>query len=371
MGISPLAALSRNLVFHLTPLIFCLAMVVLPLRADPTPSLDQLTVLDQGSQIIITWHFYYRLLPKKLILPGGSTQITLDDPATLRPNLEALVRSAFALTLDGQPAPLTTLSELNLAPDGGVDATLLYPGRKNARLQVREPLLPLYPSTYIINFEIYSPSARAHAVTGYFTGGAPSPVIDYTQIGDDYKPSIFDALNAPPVKLFKQELRAAWINPSWLFLILIVLLLRPARQLYPLAWIMALAWILPIFIWAHNGTQIPLPLHPLIPALLTAAIAALGLLARPSLAVLAPALACAGLLNGCYEVQKTTLERPPPIGPNLTGLSLGLIAGFALIFAIALPILYECRKHPHFQHAWAPKIAAALALTALALALLR
>ena len=357
--------------------ISCLAVIalgliaVLPLRADPVPSLDQLTVIDQGSQLTLIWHFYYKLLPQKFSLPGENTQIALDDPATLRQNLTRLARGAFALTINGQPTWLADLSELNLAADGGCYATLFYDGHKNGHLELRETILPLYPPSYIINYEIYSPLARARGVTGYFQGGAPSPVVTYMQVGDDYKPSILDALNATPVRLFKAELRAAWLNPGWLFLTLIVLLLRPARELYPLAWIMAMAWILPIFVWAANGTQVPFPLHPLVIALVTAAIAALGIWIAPRLAVFASALAFAGLLNGCLEVQQTTLERPPPDGANLTGLVLGLIAGFALIFAIALPLLHECRKQPGFQRSWAPKIAAALAIGAVVLALFR
>ena len=347
---------------------FCFA-AVLPLRADPTPSLDQLTVLDQGSQLTLIWHFYTKLLSTKFIPPEYKEQI--EEGLTAKPprsSTEILVRAAFILTLDGQPIKPVSV-ETNLAADGGCTATLVYPGRKNARLELRETLLPYYPSAYIINYEIYSPLARARGVTGYFQGGAPSPVVAYTQVSDDYKPSIFDALNATPVRLFKAELRAAWLNPAWLFLTLIVLLLRPARELYPLAWIMAMAWILPIFIWAADGAQVPFPLHPLVTALVTAAIAALGIWITPSLPVFASAVALAGLLNGCLEVQLTTLERPPPDGANLTGLVLGLIAGFALIFAIALPLLHECRRQPGFQRNWAPRIAGALAVLAVVLAL--
>jgi len=360
---------TRDFMFRFAVVASYLA-AILPLCADPVPSLDQLTVIDQGRQVTLIWHFYYKLLPQKFSLPDGGTQVALDDPATLRQNLTRLARGAFALTLDGHPVPPTDLSELNLAADGGCYATLFYAGHKNARLELRETILPLYPPSYVINYEIYSPLARARGVTGYFSGGAPSPVVEYSQISDDYQPSLLDTLNAQPIRLFKAELRSAWINPSWLFLTLIVLLLRPARELYPLAWIMAMAWILPIFIWAANGAQIPLPLHPLIPALLTAAIAALCAWTSPPFAIIVATLALAGLLNGCLEIQRTTLERPPPNGPNLAGLTLGLITGFALIFAIALPLLHECRKTPDFQRAWAPRIAGALAVCAVILALL-
>ena len=356
--------------FRLAVIALCF-VAVLPLRADPVPSLDQLTVIDQGSQLTLIWHFYYKLLPKKFSLPGSGVQVDLTDPATLRDQLIRLSRNAFALTVDGKPAPLADQGRVSLAADGGCDATLFYTGRQNAHIGLRETLLPLYPSSYIINYEIYSPLARAHSVTGYFQGGAPSPVVAYTQVGDDYKPSVLDALNATPVRLFKAELRAAWLNPGWLFLALIVLLLRPTRELYPLAWIMVMAWILPIFIWAANGVQVPFALHPLVTALITAAIAALGIWRAPSFGIFASTVALAGLLNGCLEVQQTTLERPPPDGANLTGLVLGLIAGFALIFAIALPLLHECRKYPGFQRNWAPKIAVGLAVGAVVLALSR
>jgi hypothetical protein len=342
-------------------------VLILPLRADPVPSLDELTVIDQGSKLTLIWHFYYKLLPEKPSLPENGMQVDLTNPDTLRDNLTRLSLSAFTLTIDGKPAPLAAPGRVNLAADGGCDATLVYAGRQNARLELRETLLPLYPPSYIINYEIYSPLARARGVTGYFQGGAPSPVVAYTQSGGDYKPSLFDALNAEPVRLFKAELRAAWLNPGWLFLTLIVLLLRPARELYPLAWMMAMAWILPIFIWGANGVQVPFALHPLVTALVTVAITALGIWAAPRLAAFASALAFAGLLNGCLEVQVTSLERPPPNGGNLTGLVLGLIAGFALIFAVALPLLHECRKYPGFQRNWAPKMAGALAVLAVVL----
>jgi hypothetical protein len=368
MAIPPIGKPTRNFIPRLALVALCFMAMLRILRADPTPSLDRLTVIDQGSQIIVVWQFYHRLLPQKFILPGGNTQIALDDPATLKANIVTLAGSAFTLTLDGKPALPPTLSEVNLAADGGCYTTLIYPGHKNARITLQENLLPDYPPGYVINYEIYSPLARARGITGYFTGGAPSPVVEYTQIGDDYHPSIFDSLNTQPVKLFKAELRAAWIRPSWLFLILIVLLLRPAKELYSLAWIMALAWILPIFIWAAKGVQIPYTLHPVFSALLTCSLAARYAWKLPSFALAAPALAFAGLLNGCLEVQQTTLERPPPDGANLTGLVLGLLAGYALIFAVALPILHECRKQPGFQRNWAPKIAVALGLAALALA---
>jgi hypothetical protein len=361
---------SRDFMCRFAVAAFCLA-AVLPLRADPVPSLDQLTVIDQGNQLTLVWHFYYKLLPQKFTLPEYGTQVDLGDAATLKQSLIRIARSAFAITIDGKPAPPADLSEINLAADGGCTVTLFFSGSKNAQLELRETILPLYPASYIINYEIYSPVARAHNVTGYFQGGAPAPVVTYTQVGDDYKPSIFDALNATSVKLFKAELRAAWLNPAWLFLTLIVLLLRPARELYPLAWIMAMAWLLPIFIWAADGAQIPFPLHPLEVALVTAAIAALGIWLAPSFAVFASTVAFAGLLNGCLEVQVTNLERPPPDGSDLTGLVLGLIAGFALIFAIALPLLHECRKQPGFQQNWAPKIAEVLAVLGLVLPFIR
>jgi hypothetical protein len=361
MVIPPIGKTPRKFISRLAVVVVCFIAVTSLLSADPTPSRSQLTLV---------WHFYPRLLPAKFSLPRSGAQIVLDDPASLKSNLTALAADAFQLSLEGQ-AQGPRSDDVNFTADGGCYATLLYPGRKNARVQLRETILPLYPPGYVINYEIYSPVARARGVTGYFTGGAPSPVVDYTQTGDDYKPSIFDSLNAAPWKLFKAGLRAAWTNPSWLFLTLIVLLLRPVRELYPLAWIMALAWILPIFIWAAKGAQIPFPLHPAIPALVMAAIAALGVLRPPRVPVLAAALAVAGLLNGCLEIQRTTLERPPPTGANLTGLVLGLLAGFALIFAVALPILHECRKQPGFQRAWAPKIAAALALGALVLAFIQ
>ena len=146
-----------------------LAFALPPLVADPTPSLDQLTVIDQGPQVTVVWHFFYKLLPPKFILREINSQaIDLDDPATLKTKPGRLASAAFALTLDGQPAPLTKISELTVAPDGGCFATLLYPGRQNGRLQLQETLLPYYPSSYVINYEIYSPLDRGAGRIGLF-----------------------------------------------------------------------------------------------------------------------------------------------------------------------------------------------------------
>lgn len=344
----------------------CFAALSLPLRADPVPSLDQITVVDQGSRISVLWHFYYRLLPSEINLPGLRTQVSLGNPATLKDNLSTLAAHAFEMVVDGQAqAPLSV--ELNLAPDGGAFANLVYPGRKQGRLRLRETLLPLYPPTYIINYDISSPLARERALTGYFTGGPNPPVVEYTQIGDDYRPSVFDVLEAQPVKLFKVELRAAWINPAWLFLTIIVILIRPAGELYPLAWMMAMAWMAPIYVWAKSGVQVPFALHPVVPALVTAAIGVLLLRGRPAFPRAAVVLVVAGILHGCVEIQQTALERPPPTGANLAGLCLGLVAGFALVFAVTVPITLECRKFPGFTQTWAPRICGALAVAALVL----
>lgn len=367
MVISPTGKFAREFISRFAIVALCL-VAILPLRADPVPSLDQISVIDQDSQITLIWHFYDKLLPQKFSVPEYGVQVDLGNPDTRLQNLIKLSRNAFKVTIDGKVVLPAEQGQAVPALDGGCYVTLYYPGHKNARLELRENLLPLYPASYVINYEIYSPLARARGITGYFTGGANPPVVDYTQVGEDYTPSIFDTLNATPARLFKTELRAAWINPSWLFLTLIVLLLRPARELYPLAWIMAMAWILPIFLWAKNGEQISLTLHPVVPALVTAAIAALCNCSKTRLPLSGAAVAIAGLLNGCLDIQQTTLERPAPDGLNLTGLVLGLITGFALIFAIALPLLHECRKVPGFQRAWAPKIAGALAVGALALA---
>jgi hypothetical protein len=323
-------------------------------------------VLDHGDQLVVDWHFYPRLLPARFNLPEHPEQsIALDDPATLKENLTKLASAAFAVTLDGKSVALANPPDVTVAPDGGCDVTLIYRGRKNSHLQVRETILPLYPSSYIIDYQVYSPLAPVRGSIGYLMGGGPSPVIEYTQIGDDYRPSVFDWFNATPFKLFKSELRAAWINTSWLFLTLAVLLTRPARELYPLAWVMAMAWIIPIFLWAVRDAQIPLALHPIIPALVTAAIALICARWIPPFAGMIAILVVAALLNGCFEVQQTTLERPPPTPGNLTGLLLGLVASFALIFAAGLPIITECRKYPGFQRAWVPKICLGLALLAL------
>jgi hypothetical protein len=131
---------------------------------------------------------------------------------------------------------------------------------------------------------------------------------------------------------------------------------------------MAMAWIAPVFVWAVDGVQIPVPLPAVVPALATALLGTALVRWPLSLPATAAALALAGLLNACHEIQQTALERPPPTGANLAGLVLGLVTGFALVFAAGLPIVAECRKIPGFQQAWAPKLALVLAWAALLLA---
>jgi hypothetical protein len=365
------SALRRTWIFRLALAALLSVSSVFPLFADPVPSLDQLTVIDQGPQITVIWHFYLKLLPAKFIPPGTSAQVALDDPSALRQNLTLLASSAFSLTLDGQPAPLTKISELTVAPDGGCFVSLLYPGRRSGHLQFRETLLPVYPSSYVINYRIYSPLAPARGLSGYLLGGAPPDAVAYTQVSGTISPSFLDQFDLTPVKLFKAELRTAWIDTDWLFLAILLVLCRPARELPLLAVIMFSTWFIPCFFWTMNNFQVPVPLHPALAGLVTAALCVLTL--RPSLAFksLAWSVAAAGLLNGCCDVQQSSLERPAPVVPNLIGLGLGFALGLALIFLLTLILVTECRKLPGFDRDWTPKIVWALALFALILPWLR
>ena len=112
----------------------------------------------------------------------------------------------------------------------------------------------------------------------------------------------------------------AWINTNWLFMAILLLLTRPGRDIYPLAWIMAGAWVVPCFFWAMDDLQIPVGIHPIVPALATVAICALCLRPSQNFAGLAVALGAAGLLNGCFDIQQTSLERPASDVANLIGL---------------------------------------------------
>jgi hypothetical protein len=192
-------------------------------------------------------------------------------------------------------------------------------------------------------------------------------VVDYLQLGGDVRPAAWDWLNAKPVTLFKAELRTAWINTNWLFMAILLLLMRPSKDLAPLAWIMAGTWIIPCFFWAMDDLQIPIVIHPIVPALATVAICLLCLRPPLNFALLATAVAAAGLLNGCFDIQQTSLERPASDVSNLIGLGVGFVTGLALIFAIGHPIVTECRKVPGFQRDWAPKMCWAIAAFALIL----
>ena len=298
---------------------------------------------------------------------GICPPLAFDDPTTLRQNLRELATSAFEVTLDGRTDPLQTISELTLAPDGGCFATLIYTGQKKGRVTVRETILPAYPASYIINYEIYNPLDRGRGVSGYLTGGAPGPAVAYTQLASDAAPSISDALNSAPVRLFKSDLRTPWIDTNWLFTVILLSLLRPARELYPLFLIMAMAAVVPRFLWVMDNLQIPFSIHAILPGIVTALLCGLCLRRPPSLTGLGAALTVSSLLDGCYDIQQTPLERPEAAVTNLLGLCLGFVSGLALIFAVGYPLVSECRKYPGFQRGWAPKIGWALAAAALIL----
>jgi hypothetical protein len=231
---------------------------------------------------------------------------------------------------------------------------------------LKDTLLPYYPASYVINYQIFSPIDPWRGSSGYFTGGTVA-LADYTQVAGDFKPSAFDWLGASPIVLFKSTLRTAWIDTNWLFLALIVVLTRPSGEACSLGWIMAGAWSLPCFFWTVDDLQIPFGLHPIIPALGTVAVCILSLRLMPSFRVLAWAVAGVGVINGCFDIQQTSLERPFPSLANFFGLCLGFTAGLALILAIAVPIVLECRKARDFQAGWVPKICWAVALLALVL----
>ncbi len=352
--------------------VLLLVVFALPTAADPTPSLDQLMIMPQGSQVMVIWHFYFKLLPPKFIFrEKNSLPIVLDDSATLKQNLAVLATNAFDYTLDGRPMPLVKLSELSIAPDGGCMARLLYPGRKNGRLQLSEPLLSYYPSSYIMDYRIFRPLKRARNPTGYFMGGDPSPVIDYVESDGTEPPSILDDLDNPQTKLFKEELRSAWINTNWLFLALLLVLIRPSRELFPLGLIMAAAWIVPCFFWIMKNLQVPFSIHPMAPGLVTAAVCLAVPRASLKFPLLAVVVAVVGLLNGCFDIQQTSLERPEADITNLLGAGIGFIISLGMVFAIGYFLVTECRKIPGFDRDWRPKMCVAFALIALIVSFMR
>jgi hypothetical protein len=353
--------------------VLSLAAAARPLPADPTPSLDQLLFIPQGGQVTLLWHFYYKLLPPKFIFrEKNSLAISLDDPATLKQNLTLVASNAFDLNLDDRPAPLTKIIELTLAPDGGCLAKLLYPGRRNGRLRLREPLLAYYPSSYVMDYRIFNPLRRGHLPAGYFMGGeSSSSVIEFVESDQNAPPSVFDFLYTTPVMLFKEDLRSAWINTNWLFIALLLVLTRPPRELYPFALIMAALWIVPCFFWTMDNLQVGLSIHPIFPALVTVAMCVLCRRRTLKFGALCAALAVAGLLNGCFDIQQTNLERPDADVLNLIGESLGFAAGLGLVFVIGYLLVAECRKFPGFNRDWKPKICWIFAILALALSFVR
>ncbi len=308
--------------------------------------------------MIMVWHFYYRVLPPRLTLKENHGEaIALNDPPTLKQSLRDIASVAFTVTLDGQSAPLQPIDdELTMAPDGGVQVRLVYPGRPGGHLHVQDNMLAYYPAGYVINYQFSSPVDRWRGTAGYLVGGHGAAAVDYVQLAQDFKPSPLDWFNASPVVLFKSTLRTAWINPNWLLLAIIVLLTRPFAEVVRLGGVMAGAWSLPCYFWANDGLQIPWAIHPVLPALGTGAFCLLNLRFQPGFRVLAWTLFGVGVLNGGFDIQQTSLERPFLSFANFAGLCAGFVVGLGLVFAIGFPIVAECRKAQDFQSAWAPKI---------------
>jgi hypothetical protein len=350
-------------------LVACVALFLLGaqcLEADPIPSPDQFAAYDQGSVIMVTWHFYPKFLPAKFTVPETTLPVALDDPATLKATIAELARASFSFSLDGAPLALRVPPDVSIAPDGGCVVRMLYPGRKNGRLVIRNHLTPVYPPAYVMDYRVFSPINRAHCAVGYFKGGGASPAVDYTQAAADAKPTLLDWFNATPVRLFAAELRTAWINPNWLLLVVLLALTRPAREIVPLVALLVGAWLVPCFFWNITNRQIPVTIPPAVAGVVTALLGALLLVRPPPLRMLGGLLVGAGIFNSCFDIQQTSLERPEADIGNLLALGLGFAVGLGFLVAVTVPILGECRKFPGFERTWAPRVGWALAAVALA-----
>ena len=349
-----------------------LTLAVLPARADPASTLQTLMIVDQGDFLTFQWSFYYVDFPAHFVLrKKPSKAVVLDDPATLEENIAAIVSAAFDLKIDGRSVQPDKIARLAISPNKIVTVTLIYRGRPGGRVELSAPVLHYLPPIAMINYEILRLGPGGEVTTGNLMGHpGPFPqTLEYTQTTHTGGPG--PALESEALVLFKAQLRTAWINTNWLFLVAVLFLAGTPRRAAPVLLGMAGGWIAVCLLATEAGLQLPWA----VPAWMTgAATAAAGALAawRPMRwNGIAAAAGGAALVNACADLPHVRLLAAGASAWEPLARCAGFACSFLSVVVVLALLLGEAGKFPGFQVKWAPRLCWVLAALALLLPLER
>jgi hypothetical protein len=339
------------------------------LRADVVPTLQTLQIVDRGNHLVLNWSFYYAEFPSQFVLKEKQSEtISLQDPAKLFQNISDLVSVAFDLRINGRAIQPEKIADLTIAPDKLCTAKVIYPGVPGGHLEVRAPVLQYLPPTYVINYSVFSLGLTNKPVNGDLSAqaGPFSQVIRYDEItsSGDWSLPLADSVS---FNLFKSALRTAWINPNWIFIIVILLLVQEPRRVIALVSLLIFEWVLICVLRGSGHLQFPWLIPELLLGGLTSVLGGAANKWPQKNARLVLLALIAGFFNACRDVQQIRWTPENETSGALGGLSLGFVASIGLILLVVIPLIWECKKFREFDRVWAPKICWAIAALALLL----
>ena len=336
--------------------------------ADPASTLQTLMIVDEGAFLSLQWSFYYVDFPQHFVLKEKQREIiSLNDPATLYRNISDIVSVAFDLKINGKSVSPDKILGLSISPNKICTVTMIYRGQPGGLMRLRAPVLQYLPPIAMINYEIVSLGQPARIDTGNLMGHeSPFPqVVTYREVNAPGRGTL--AVEPALLASFKVGLRTAWINPNWILIMLLLSLVnRPGKVVLPVL-AMTGGWILLCFFCSTVSIPIPAELAELLLALVTALLAALAAKRPGNWPLLSGIACCAGLLNGCYDLQQIRTTTAISGLPALIGLSLGFVGSVSSVLLVLSFIVAECKKYPGFSQHWTPRLCWVVAVGALAL----
>jgi hypothetical protein len=320
------------------------------LHADiPERSMANLQIEDQGNQLVVSWHFYYFLLPQRFVLhEKQDTPISLGtaDDHLLEQNLSEIALGAFDFKVDGQTVQ-PTLLKLTTYPNKSCLVLLSYPGHPRSQVELRAPVLKYFPKGYFFSVSFWGSAGKQGALFGT---NFP-PVAHFVQ-GDLPRPQTKPFFS----KDFISEWGAAWVNYNWILTCLVLLLMQKPKQIAVLIASIMLGWVSLCFAAALFDCKLSYKLSQMALCIPTVLVCIICVQYPKRGVLLTLVTVAAGLLNAYYDIQQIPLSVPAQTVNALVGVALGFTGGIALVLLVLVPIWWECKKFPGFQENWAPKI---------------
>jgi hypothetical protein len=325
------------------------------LDADvPERSMANLQIQDQGSQLIMSWHFFYFLLPKQFILHEKQDEpiaLQVADDHLLEQDLSDIVQVAFEVKIDGQTVR-PTLLKLTRYANKSCLVLLSYPGHVHSHVELRAPVLHYFPPGFVLIVSVTNSTGKK----GAFFGRNFPPVVHFVQ---------GDILRAPAKPFFSRDFIAewgtAWVNYNWILTCVVLLLMRQPKQMAVLIGGIVVWWIFLSMAAVLFDFKVPYRIPEMVLCVPTVLLCILCGKDQGRFVLLTLVTGAAGLLNAGYDIQQIPLSEPAQTVNALIGLSMGFVGGMALVLLVVVPLWWECRKYPGFQESWAPKIAWAVA----------